>query len=64
MIVATILLLKLLGLVLLLRAETTVAVTVSIFLMGFAGGSLLPMHPYLTEAQAHRVCDAFARALA
>ena len=49
MIVATILLLKLLGLVLLLRAETTVAVTVSIFLMGFAGGSLLPMHPYLNS---------------
>jgi predicted MFS family arabinose efflux permease len=49
LIVAGILLLKLLGLALLLNAGTTVAVTASVFMMGFAGGSMLPLSPYLNS---------------
>lgn len=49
LIVAAILALKLIGLVLLLNVDSTVLVTLSVFLMGFAGGALLPMHPYLNS---------------
>ena len=46
---AAILSLKLLGLGLLLNADSSAAVGTSMFLLGFAGGALLPMHPYLNS---------------
>lgn len=46
---AGLLLLNLLGLLLLLRAEGTLVVAAGVAVMGFSGGAFLPMHPYLNS---------------
>ncbi|TDG15485.1 MFS transporter [Seongchinamella unica] len=46
---AALLLLNMLGLLMLLQADTTVLVAVSVAVMGFSGGAFLPMHPYLNS---------------
>ena len=47
--VASLLLLKLLGIVMLFGADTALWVSVSVAVMGFSGGAFLPMHPYLNS---------------
>lgn len=49
LIVAGLLLVNLLGLFLLLRADATAVVIASVALIGFAGGAMMPMHPYLNS---------------
>ena len=46
---AVLLLLNLLGLLMLLRADSTLLVAASVAVMGFSGGAFLPMHPYLNS---------------
>lgn len=47
--VAFLLLLKLLGLMMLFKADTALWVAASVAVMGFSGGAFLPMHPYLNS---------------